>query len=587
MASASNHSTQAMTSQEMRDSEKRCNEEREKYIEQQEALMKSPDFLRIIPSNTKAKRAFSELIKRKKEGTLSQHHAQYIVDTGKGPLHKPIDYQARSDDETPDEDYPDEPEASEIVNLGFFKVSFDYENVTNSAKWVMGRGSGRKGGDTDKRNVDILLAAPNTKFTKGLLATHAFLRMHSASGVWMLQAARESTNRSGESAPVVMAMLDDHEIFNNGFRCLDKPELRLSILGMEYCVQFTLTTYTECDNYRLLRNRKIEDHDIRAPDTRISGIPLSSDIRAQGLAVFSLGLGSGNFGSVYEGFDPKTGDLRVVKVIELKRESASRSAKSEIAMVEQYPNARGLVRQYGWCNSNGELTLEAKEYPFSIYIVQRKGEVFHKHSWQAGPEMGMEILRLCEDLLHGLHTIHQAGWMHRDITTQNILYFKGDPAEAALCDFGKLHRGKTHTDTGIAAWNYLPPEIVQGASNTYNQSIDIWMLALALLISWYRPVFRNIQGRSANGQITVNNIGTIRARLAGFKNDGLAFLLRDMLSENPDERPDTKRALEYPCFRWLKPRVPQEAESSKGKRRHQEEDSIDIQAMKKQANRAE
>lgn len=54
------------------------------------------------------------------------------------------------------------------------------------------------------------------------------------SGVWMIHAAPEPCNRSGGYVPVVMAMLDNHEIFNQGFRCLDKPESRLSIINIEF-----------------------------------------------------------------------------------------------------------------------------------------------------------------------------------------------------------------------------------------------------------------------------------------------------------------------------------------------------------------
>ena len=612
MGSASNGSTQAMTSQQRREWEEDAAKERKRVVEQQakspqrpgsakvkppttepprtelpdteSSDIESPDFLYLIPTNETAKLAFSELLDQKKAQKLSPHHFQYIVETGKGPLHKTVNYQARSKSETPEVEDLKDPRPSDI-NLGYFRVSFDCQHVTKSVSWVIGRGSAKM--DKDKRDVDILLAVPGSIHTRGLRAAHAYLRMHPESGVWMIHAAPEYGDGSGESTPMVMATLDDQDILEGGYRCLQRPEARLSILDMEFRVQFALTDYSACDSYRDSRNRKLEEENIPVPDTEISGIPLESDIRARSLAVFSVGLSSGTFGSVYEAFDPESGDLRIVKVIELKQESVSKSLRPELAMVEEYPNARGLVRQYGWCNSNGESTLEAKRYPICMYIVQRKGEAFHKHSWQAAPGKGMEILKLCQDLLHGLHTIHQAGWMHRDITRQNILYFKGNPPEAALCDFGKLYRGTTHTSPRIAAWNYLPPEIVEGASNPYNQSLDIWMLALALLFCWYRRVFKDIHGRSSNGQLTLNNIGVIRARLAGYTNDSLAFLLRDMISEHPGERPSAKKALEYPCFQLLKAHAPPEAESSKGKRRHRDEDSIDIQAIKEQANRAE
>ena len=80
------------------------------------------------------------------------------------------------------------------INSGYFKVSFDYENVTNSSKWVIGRGSASK--DQDKWNVDILLATPGLKYTRGLSAAYIYLRMHPNSGVWMIKAAPDYSNGS-------------------------------------------------------------------------------------------------------------------------------------------------------------------------------------------------------------------------------------------------------------------------------------------------------------------------------------------------------------------------------------------------------
>ena len=605
MSSASDDTTQAMTSQQNRKWEEDAAKERKMLMQRQEKSpqqpgsaklkppttespktksqeIKSPDFLRLIPHNERAKLAFSELLNQVEAKKLSPHHLQYMEKTGRGPLRKIINYQARSKSETPDVEESEETTTSEI-NMGYFKVSFDCENVTKSARWVIGRGSAKT--NKDKRNVDILLAAPGSKYTTGLLAAHAYLYMHPDSGVWMIHAAPEYYNSSEEAASTAMAMLDNHKIFQNGFRCLDRPEARLEILDMEFRVQFALTTYSECKSYRELRNLKLKEYNIDLPDTDISGIPLVSDIRVANLAVSSLGLGRGSFGSVYEAFDPESGELRVVKVIELKRESAAAFLKPETDMVTRYPNTRGLVRQYGWCNSNGDPTLQAIKYPLNIYIVQRKGKVFNQQSWPfKSPEFRMETLKLCQDLLHGLDVIHQRGWMHRDVTVTNILYFKGPPAEAALCDFGKLHLGKTDSDTSLAAWKFLPPEIVQGESKTYNQSIDIWMLGYALVYTWYSKAFKSVYYRK-NEQITRVGLATLRADLQASKDHGLAPLLRWMLAENPDDRPTPKQALGHPCFKQLKPDSPQEADSSKGKRRHQEEDSVDIEAAKEQALR--
>jgi len=565
--------TQAFTSQQNREMEVSAAQRQEKRLQTDlSTTTKSLDFLRFIPSNPKAKLAFSELVDRKKANTLGAHHAQYLVDIGRGPLSKRIVHQARSEGETTDEDYPEEPEAP-IINLGYFKVSFDCPSLTNSAKWVIGRGSEKRRGDKINRNVDILLAVPGSRYTRDLLAAHAYLRMHPESGIWMIYAAPESSDHSGKSSPRATVMLEDEEIFNKEFRCLHKPDTRLAILDMEFCVQFALNTYEATQNYRELRNKTLKAQDIAVPDTYISGIPLTYDIRASDLAVFSIGLASGTHATVYEAFDPQSGELRVVKVIEVKMESAGRLLQPEVEMVTRYGNARGLVRQYGWCNSNGDPILEVEIYPLKLYLIQEKGRGFHKHDWRKST--GHEKLKLCQDLLHGLATVHAEGWMHRDISQQNILYFPGNPPRATLCDFGKLHLGKTDTYTVLAAWDYLPPEIVEGRSNCYSQSIDIWMLALALVIVWYPHALQDV-ARLPNRQIKSVSITLMRARLQKVKDSGLAGLLQEMLAKDVTNRPTASQALQDLCFRNLEVQAAKIAKPTDGERRRPDKEVGDV-----------
>lgn len=532
----------------------------------------SPDFLRFIPCNLQAKLAFSELIDRKKANMLGEHHLQYLVDNGRGPLRKNIVHQARSEGETTDEEYPDEPEAPDI-NLGYFRVNFDCPSLTRGSKWVIGRGSEKKKAvNKVNRNVDILLAVPGSRYTKGLLAAHAYLSMHPESGIWMIYAAPESSDHSGRASSGATVMLDDNPILDREFRCLDKPEARLAILDMEFSVQFALSTYEASQKYRELRNKTLKAQGLAIPDTYISGIPLKYDIKAAELAVFSTGLASGTHATVYEAFDPETGELRVVKVVEVKKASAAKMMEPEVEMVTKFADARGLVRQYGWCNSNGDSTMDVNMYPLKLYLVQEKGKGFHKHDWRKAT--GHENLKLCQDLLHGLVAIHAKGWMHRDITQQNILYFEGDPPRATLCDFGKLHLEKTDTYTALAAWDYLPPEIVQGRSNWYNQSIDVWMLALALVLVWYPDALQGVP-RLNNRQIRVAGIKMIRDRLHRVKDSGLASLLNEMLAEDVEGRPTAGQALGYLCFRPLNEQAAKMAKLAEGDRRRPDDDAGD------------
>ena len=82
---------------------------------------------------------------------------------------------------------------------------------------------------------------------------------------------------------------------------------------------------------------------MKVPNTNITDIPLNSDIRAEDLAVFSLGLSRGSFRIVYKAFNLKSGELQVVKVIKVKSKTAGKLLQLETEMVTQYPHAQGLI----------------------------------------------------------------------------------------------------------------------------------------------------------------------------------------------------------------------------------------------------
>ena len=520
----------------------------------------TPGFLKIVPYNTKAKLAFDELITKKDLQELSEHHTQFLVSNGTGPLEKIQPLQSISSDEASDSHQEKDSDSNQVINLGHFRVSFDCLGPRTGAKWSVGRVPSRRRGKVQL--VDILLATKTFGRLEQVLAIHAFLQLHHESGAWMILAATgsdkvvTSTEDLTVTAPKATVLVDDQEVPGGASWCLTKPRTRLQIQSMEYSIQFAITDAEEAQLYCRARDRALQDRGIEPPRTRITGIPSLTDICVKGLAILSKGIGSGAFGCVYEGIEPTSGDLRAVKAIELKTEAAGDSLKPELLVTNELGNSPGLVRQYGWRNSNGDTQLKAEHYPVTVYLVQELGLPFHKHNWHQAEWATIDTrLRLCRDLLTGLTAIHAKGWMHRDITPRNILVFKARPEQpqpprAVLCDFGKLCTHKTHTATNLAAWIYLPPELAFGESRVYHQSIDVWMLALALVLVWYPQAERGAL-RRAEGQLHIRGIEQIRANMLALEDSGLTLLLRSMLSVNSQNRPSASAALENPCFRNL------------------------------------
>lgn len=70
---------------------------------------------------------------------------------------------------------------------------------------------------------------------------------------------------------------------------------------------------------------------------------------------------------------------------------------------------------------------------------------------RAGPLTTREALALARRLAEGLAAIHAAGLVHLDLTPHNVLLPGGDPARAAIADFGlSLARGGRRGDDEIA-----------------------------------------------------------------------------------------------------------------------------------------
>ena len=299
-------------------------------------------------------------------------------------------------------------------------------------------------------------------------------------------------------------------------------------------------------NFVLLRRQRssfIEERkawfmarETQMPDTRISAVPFESDIYAP-WAVFRQGLGSGTFGIVLEGFHPRTGDLRAVKKLVIKSSIDAKAVKNEIEISEALGQFPGVVKFYGWCNSQAESTLTGF-YPLEIYMFLEKGVSFEQHSWREGLEADWSFRTvLFQQLLEGLVAIHRCGWMHRDITPMNVLYFRREPRHAGICDFGKLHRGRNSTVEEIGAWMWLPPEIQKGKNHEYDQKIDVWMLAYTIVHSWFPADW--IRGRSLRSQsdhrIVLQLLAQCKTRLSS--------ILMTMLSWDPHTRLTANEAL--------------------------------------------
>jgi hypothetical protein len=530
------------------------------------------DILRIIPSNERAKMAFDDLVRRKLSGTLNKHHSQYIVTTRKGPLERSTIYQSRPKDETSGEEASEERESEKEIHHGYYCVTFECRPCTTGFKFVLGRGSGKKFGAM--RNVDILLAAPKTEYSVQLKAAHAVLGIHPMSGAWMLYTPDDNSStssvaplddppgsrgsRGSQRSLDAAVRLYDEDLTYNGSRPLSRVRTNLEIGRLRYDVLFTITEPAQEALYRETRDKILRAAFVEVPRTTISGIPFDIDGSTK-TAVFRLGLGSGSFGRVYEGFDRRTGDLRVVKKITLDNKDQRPLVECEIKANYLFNNFEGIVTLYECSNSEGGEGATAQKYPFDVFLVLEKGISFNTYAWNAESpvDWGLRSI-LLRQLLQALTVIHRQDCMHRDITPMNILYF--EPDRAGFCDFGKICYSKTDTDTALAAWCWLPPEIKVHEKNVYDQKIDIWMLGITILHSWYPQVLKGLRYRHQGDYVRICD------GLKAQGHSGLDGLLLKMISWDANCRPSAQEAVNDPCLVKTFHKQPESAKSSDRKR---------------------
>ena len=144
----------------------------------------------------------------------------------------------------------------------------------------------------------------------------------------------------------------------------------------------------------------------------------------------------------------------------------------------------GIVTIHFVRNNYGGDDIPTK-FPCDVYIVVEKGTPLKEVAEITSDKTALWKKRafILHHLLCGHEWIHRQGWMHRDVTRNNIRCFGSPVGSAKLCDFGKvLFEDRCYMAGGIARKDFTPREVING---NYTQRVDIFMLAFALLQQWY------------------------------------------------------------------------------------------------------
>jgi len=140
-------------------------------------------------------------------------------------------------------------------------------------------------------------------------------------------------------------------------------------------------------------------------------------------------LGEGAMGVVLRAFDP---DLERSVAVKLVQPQLARSPKSEISRARLIVEARAQARV---SHPNVVAIYEVGEHGGLVYVAMELVDGVDLQRWlAASPRSWREIVDAFIAAGRGLHQVHMAGLVHRDVKAANILV--GDDGRVRMGDFG-------------------------------------------------------------------------------------------------------------------------------------------------------
>ncbi|KAK2958985.1 putative Glycogen synthase kinase-3 beta [Blattamonas nauphoetae] len=196
-------------------------------------------------------------------------------------------------------------------------------------------------------------------------------------------------------------------------------------------------------------------------------------------------IGSGSFGTVFQGVLPSTGEIVAVKKV--LQDPNFKNRELLMMRVIDHPNCVRM-KQYFYSRDRQSkktyLNIVMENIPHTLYNL-------NKHYISQRREMPTAWIKIYSyQLIRSLLYIHGFGITHRDIKPQNIL-INPRTGVLKLCDFGsaKILRPGEVSVAYICSRYYRAPELVFG-TQTYDTSVDIWSAGCVIAeLLLGRPLF--------------------------------------------------------------------------------------------------
>jgi serine/threonine protein kinase len=207
-------------------------------------------------------------------------------------------------------------------------------------------------------------------------------------------------------------------------------------------------------------------------------------------------IGSGGFGSVYQGISKIDNQKLAFKVQPLNEKTLRPQLVIEV-MLLKYTQHENLVRYIDSYILDNNLWI-MMGYVDGVNLNDMI--MYHK---QQGTTMRYNIMgAIVRRIVQGLEYLHSIQIMHRDIKPANVLI--GKNGQVKVTDLGlSAQEGSCYNICGTLA--YMAPEILKRCK--YNRSVDVWALGMTVtaIVNSQHP-FAEIPTKEATIHHIVNNM---------------------------------------------------------------------------------
>lgn len=212
--------------------------------------------------------------------------------------------------------------------------------------------------------------------------------------------------------------------------------------------------------------------------------------RPEKVARYEIGreIGRGNFASVHEALDRKTGEMVAVKMMD-KSTTPRELCAQELRILREIETEVGHSR----LTPIQDVFETDTELCFVLELI--RGGDFYEHVTKNGRLDEYDAAKVIRKLIYALEALHRHGIIHRDIKLENILLSSSrkdmDSAFNAfkITDFGYAkHVTEEDSFTNYAGTlGYTAPEVL--ANKHYSTACDVWSAGVVLyvLLAGYPP----------------------------------------------------------------------------------------------------